>query len=254
MSVANFDAATFVIVLLGALVAGFTTGFAGFGTGLVSSGLWFHALPAPMVPPLVALASVAAQLIGLITVRKAFNWQRATPFLLGGVAGVPLGVAALSVASPTVLRLSVGVFLVTYALFQLCGLVRFKIANWGGSKANAAVGVGGGFLGGFAGLSGPLPLIWLQLRGGTSDQQRAAYQPFNLVVLGIASMGMAVSGQIDKHVLTIAILCLPLTLIGAWIGARIYKRVAEKTFRTVVLILLSISGIILIGQTTLSWS
>ena len=34
-----------LIVLLGALLAGFTTGFAGFGTGLVASGLWFHALP-----------------------------------------------------------------------------------------------------------------------------------------------------------------------------------------------------------------
>jgi uncharacterized membrane protein YfcA len=52
-----------VIVLLGALAARFTTGFAGFGTGLVASGLWFHPLPASMVPPLVALASVAAQSI-----------------------------------------------------------------------------------------------------------------------------------------------------------------------------------------------
>ena len=38
-----------------------------------------------------------------------------------------------------------------------------------------------GFTTGFAGfgLSGPLPLIWLQLRGETSDRQRAIYQPFN---------------------------------------------------------------------------
>ena len=75
----SLDFPTLVIVIAGALLAGFTTGFAGFGTGLVASGIWFHALPAAMVPPLVALASVAAQMVGLVTVRKAFDWPRARP-------------------------------------------------------------------------------------------------------------------------------------------------------------------------------
>ena len=243
------DTVTLAIVLSGALVAGFTTGFAGFGTGLVSSGLWFHALPALMVPPLVALASVAAQLASLITVRKAFDWRHATPFLAGGIVGVPLGVGALSIASPDILRMSVGFFLVAYALFRLCVFTRFTVECWGGWKANSAIGVGGGFLGGFAGLSGPLPLIWLQLRGGTGDQQRAIYQPFNLAILSLASVGMVISGQIDKSVLIIAGLCLPVTLAGAWFGARAYRRVSEQTFRMVVLTLLLVSGVILIGQT-----
>jgi uncharacterized protein len=236
------------LVLLGALIAGFTTGFAGFGTGLVASGLWFHALPAPMVPPLVALASVAAQSVGLVTVRKAFDWRRAAPFLVGGVVGVPLGVGALKLASPELLRLSVGCFLVAYAVFHLAGVARRRIGTWGGRGADGAIGVGGGFLGGFAGLSGPLPLVWLQLRGGSSAEQRATYQPFNMVVLGLASVGMGLSGQIDGAVLRIAALCLPATVLGAWIGARLYTGVGEATFRRVVLVLLLCSGAILVGQ------
>ena len=100
----SLDYPTLAIVIVGALLAGFTTGFAGFGTGLVASGIWFHALPAAMVPPLVALASVAAQMVGLVTVRKAFDWSRAKPYLAGGVIGVPLGVAALAAASPFLLQ------------------------------------------------------------------------------------------------------------------------------------------------------
>lgn len=243
------DAPTLLIVLSGAFVAGFTTGFAGFGTGLVASGLWFHALPAAMVPPLVALASVAAQLVGLIAVRKAFDWRRTAPFLLGGAIGVPVGVAALSTASPDVLRTSVGIFLFGYALLQLGGTGRVEIGNRGGRKADCAVGLGGGFLGGFAGLSGPLPLVWLQLRGGPRDRQRAAYQPFNLIVLALASLGMAASGQMGPDVLLIAGLCLPATLAGAWIGARVYIGVSEETFRKAVLTLLLGSGAVLIAQT-----
>lgn len=252
MLAAVSDVSTLLLVLFAAFVAGFTTGFAGFGTGLVSSGLWFHLLPAPIVPPLVALASVAAQLVGLVAVRKAFAWRGVAPYLIGAFVGVPLGVWFLSAASPTALRLSIATFLVAYAFCQLSGLARLSVGNWGGWKADGAVGVGGGVLGGFAGLSGPPPVIWLQLRGGSSDQQRATYQPFNLIVLSLASAGMAVTGQIDQSILFVAGLCLPVTLVGAWLGTRMYLGVSEATFRRVILILLLGSGSILIGQTVLS--
>jgi uncharacterized membrane protein YfcA len=242
------DPAALAFVLTGALIAGFTTGFAGFGTGLVASGLWFHALPAPLVPPLVAMAAVAAQLVGFVTVRRSFEWGRAMPYLVGGAIGVPIGVAALTLASPDALRLSVGLFLAAYAAFQLLGLAKRGIGNTGGRTADGTVGLAGGFLGGFAGLSGALPLVWLQMRGGPSAQQRATYQPFNMIVLALASLGMAFAGAIDARVLTIAALCLPVTLSGAWIGARVYTGVSEAVFRRIVLALLLGSGLILVVQ------
>jgi uncharacterized membrane protein YfcA len=197
----SLDLPTLAIAILGALIAGFTTGFAGFGTALVASGLWFHALPAAMVPPLVALSSVVAQGIGLFTVRKAFDWLQVMPYLAGGAIGVPLGIAALAAASPVLLRTSVGAFLIAYPVYQLFPGRKREIGAWGGRTADGIVGVGGGFLGGFAGLSGPLPIIWLQLRGGDHDRQRATFQPFNLIVLALASIGMAINGQIGTGVL-----------------------------------------------------
>ena len=236
------------LTLFGALAAGFTTGFAGFGTGLIAAGFWLHALPAILVPPLVAIASVAGQLVGLVTLRRAMNWRRVWPFLLGGVIGLPFGVLALDLASPGLLRGVVGGFLIAYAVVQLSGLVKRRIESWGGKPADGLIGLGGGLLGGFAGLSGPLPLVWLQLRGLPSDQQRATYQPFNLLILSGATGAMALAGFIDGQVLTLAGLCLPATLIGAWLGARSYKRVDEATFRLVVLTLLLVSGAILVGR------
>ncbi|MCB1740541.1 MAG: sulfite exporter TauE/SafE family protein [Gammaproteobacteria bacterium] len=239
---------TDIVVVLGALLAGFTTGFAGFGTGLVASGLWFHVLPAQWVPPLVALTSVVAQIVGLITVRRAFDWRRASPYLIGGVLGVPLGVMALSMATPALLRALIGAFLVVYGGYQLTGAGRRWRIGRRGRRADGLVGVTGGFLGGFAGLSGPLPLVWLQLQGGSADSQRATYQPFNLVVLAVASIAMSMSGQLGPPVLSLAAFCLPASVLGAMIGVRVYRTVAEDTFRRVVLILLLISGAILLQQ------
>src|SRR5690606_17167726 len=170
------------------------------------------------------------------------------------VVGVPAGVALLRVASPELLKTTVGAFLVMYAAFQLGGAARFAIGQWGGRGADAAVGVGGGFLGGFSGLSGPLPLIWLQLRGGKSAGQRATYQPFNLVVLALAALGMGISGQIDSQVLLVSAAATPVTLLGAWTGVKAYAGVGEELFRRVVLCLLLASGAILLVQNVKSKS
>ncbi|HSF96362.1 MAG TPA: sulfite exporter TauE/SafE family protein [Thermohalobaculum sp.] len=242
------DAATLTLVLLGALAAGFISGFAGFGTALVASGFWFHAMPPQLVPPLVVLAGVTGQMVGFLKVRKSFEWGRALPYIAPGIAGVPLGVAALAVASPDDLRLSVGLFLAVYAAFQLAGLARFSVGGWGGRAADATVGFAGGVLGGFAGLSGALPLVWLQMRGGPSATQRATYQPFNMVVLVLAAVGMAIAGQIDARVLGIGAICLPATLASAWFGARLYGTISEAMFRRIVLVLLLTSGTGLITQ------
>jgi len=90
--------------------------------------------------------------------------------------------------------------------------------------------------------------MWLQLRGGPTDGQRAVYQPFNLIVLAFASAGMALDGQIDAQAAWIALVALPATLVGAWIGARLYGAVSARTFQRLVLVLLLASGAILIAQ------
>ena len=247
-TLAALDATAIAVVLTAALLAGFTTAFAGFGTGLVASGLWLHVLPAATVPPLVALASVAAQIIGFIGARRAFDWPAASPLLAGGAAGVPVGVAALTLASPELLRGLVGGCLVAYAAYQLAGRRSLAIGERGGPAADGLVGFGGGCLGGFAGLSGPLPLVWLKLRGRHPDAQRATLQPFNLVVLALSCLIMAAAGRMNADVLAIALLALPATLAGAWAGARAYTGIRPATFQRVILGLLGASGLLLLGQ------
>ncbi|MEQ8735995.1 MAG: sulfite exporter TauE/SafE family protein [Rhodospirillaceae bacterium] len=240
------DLLTLLVVASGALIAGFVTGLAGFGTALIASGIWLHVLPPVLIAPLVTIAAVVAHIVGLATARPHFDWSAAQPFLIGGLIGIPLGVAALSLAGPGTIRVGVGFFLLIFAATQLLGVARFHIGTWGGRTADAAIGVGGGVLGGFAGLSGPFPIVWLQMRGGPSADQRAIFQPFNLVVLAVAAIGMAVAGLVTAQVLVLAALATPLTVLGSWLGARTYLKISEKTFRTVVLSLLFVSGAVLV--------
>jgi uncharacterized protein len=157
---------------------------------------------------------------------------------------VPLGVAALRVADPTTLKVFLGILLVGYTGFTLA-LRRFPIVSGGGKVVDGVVGFGGGALGGVAGLSGPLPTIWCGLRGWSPDTQRGVYQPFNLAILGLVLCVYATQGVLTREVWGFALVCLPATLLGAFLGIRLYGRVNDRQFRAVVLWLLLASGVVL---------
>ena len=109
--------AGYLMAMAGALLAGLVSGLAGFGTGLVAAGIWLHVMPAEIVPALVVLTSVTGQLVGLALLGRQLNWRGAMPYLFGGVAGVPVGVLLLSMASPAAIRLAIGVFLLWLGWF-----------------------------------------------------------------------------------------------------------------------------------------
>lgn len=236
---------TETIILAGALCGGFVTGLAGFGTGLTALGFWLYVVDPVIAAALVVICSVAGQMQSLYTVRRAFVWTRAWPFLAGGVAGVPLGVAALRVVDPQTFKVFLGILLVGYASSMLWLRRLPTVAAWGGKRADGIVGAGGGALGGIAGLSGPLPTIWCGLRGWSADMQGGVYRPYNLAILCIVLGVCATQGILTKHVWGLALLCLPATMLGTWLGTRLYGRVNDRQFRYLVLWLLLVSGLVL---------
>ncbi len=229
------------IIFTGALLAGFVSGLAGFGTGLVALGLWLHVLDPVLAAPLVAVCSVIAQIQSQIAIRPPFSLARLWPFLLGGVLGVPLGVMALGRIETESFRFAVGIFLVGYCGFMLLSR-RLPAIDWGGRPADGAVGLAGGILGGAAGLSGALVTVWCNLKGWSKAEQRAVYQPFNLAILSWALISYAVQGHLTADVGRLALICLPGTVLGVWLGVKAYGRVDDRQFRRIVLWLLLASG------------
>ena len=107
--------AEFVAVLLaGAFAGGFINGLAGFGTALLSLGLWLQIMPPPQAVAVVVVMSVVSGLQGLWTVRREIRDRpgRLALFLLPGLVGLPLGVTLLNVISATALKLTIAGFMV----------------------------------------------------------------------------------------------------------------------------------------------
>jgi uncharacterized membrane protein YfcA len=237
--------ATIIIVAAGALLGGFVSGLAGFGTGLVALGIWLHAVSPAQAASLVIICSVVAQMQTIPAIWHAIDFRRIWPMLAAGVLGVPLGVKLLDHINPGSFRLGIGLLLIIFSATMLIGRTGLKI-HWGGRTADAAIGLGGGILGGLAGLSGPLPTMWATLRGWSKDQRRGVFQAYNLTVLTVALLTHAAEGLITRDVGWLLLAALPGTLSGAWLGAHAYRRLSDHHFHQVVLGLLGVSGITLI--------
>ena len=237
-----------VMVLAGALVGGFVSGLSGFGTGLAALPLWLVVLPPVLAAPLVVVCSVVAQCLTLRAIRHALDWRRVLPFVAGGLAGVPAGAALLALLPPILFKLVIGVFLVAFSGAMLARRA-MPVIGIGGRLADAAVGLGGGLLGGLAGLSGPLPIVWASLRGWGKDARRAVFQAFNLSILLFALAVQAWVGLVTLELGRLVLIALPGTLLGAWLGRRVYARLDDDRFGRVVLWLLLISGISIVATT-----
>jgi uncharacterized membrane protein YfcA len=239
------ETSTYALLLFGALAGGFVSGLAGFGTALMALGIWLYVLPPSLAVPLVLICSVSSQISTLPTMWKVLDFKLAAPFVIGGLAGMPIGALLVAQAEPQIFKLSVGVMLLVFpaALFFVRKPMAFA---FGGRPADAAVGFAGGILGGLAGLSGPLPTLWASVRGWTKDQRRGVFQIFNGSVLGAALLLQIISGFVKWEVFWLALLALPGTLIGAWIGARTYQALSDRNFYDLVLALLFLSGLALV--------
>src|SRR6202165_4282929 len=168
----------FVLLLLGALAGGFVSGLAGFGTALMTLGIWLYVLPPAVAVPLVLICSIVAQTSALPAIWRSIDFKLVWPFLVGGLAGVPLGTMLVAYADPHIFRLSVGALLLVVPT-ALYSHRRPSALSIGGKAADTGVGFAGGILGGMAGLSGPIPILWASVRGWGKDERRGVFRAFH---------------------------------------------------------------------------
>ena len=238
------SAAAYALLFVGALAGGFVSGLAGFGTALMALGIWLHVMPPATAVPLVLICSVIAQTSTLPSMWRSFDLTLVWPFVIGGLVGVPIGTTLVAQADPRIFKLTVGIFLL---LFPLALYVSKPMAiAFGGRFADAAIGFAGGILGGLAGLSGPLPILWASVRGWSKDERRGIFQTFNIAVLFVALCLQGAGGMIGREALWFAVLAFPATLLGSWLGARLYRVLSDRNFRDIVLGMLLLSGAALV--------
>ena len=239
----------FVILALGAAAGGFMNGLAGFGTALFALGFWLQIMPPAQAVSIVVIMSVIAGLQGVWLVRASIMDQprRLARFVLPALVGVPLGVAALSVLEPGILKLIIAGFLILYGGFFTLRSSLPKLER-PTPVIDMIVGFAGGILGGAASLSGALPTMWCAMRPWPKSETRAVLQPFNVIVLGVTALVFAINGTYTGQTLTYIVVALPVTMIFAQIGISVFKRLTDDQFRRLLIAMMLVSGLVLMAR------
>lgn len=235
------------ILILGAVVAGFVQGLSGFAFSLVALSFWAWGVEPALAATLAILGGLAGQITAAIRVRRGFDWRLLAPFLVGGVIGVPVGVAVLPMLDVPLFKALLGGLLVTWCPAILFATRLPRVPDVG-RVADGGIGLAGGILGGIVGSAGAVPTLWTTLRQLDRDHARAVVQNFNLVILALSGSALVATGRVTREMLPTLGIVIVAMLIPALIGMRVYIGLSEVAFRRVVLACLTASGLALLAS------
>ena len=230
-----------VVVVAGAVVAGFVQGLSGFAFSLVATSIWIWTLPPQLVAAMSVFGALTGQVVAALSTRRPLLLPRLLPLLAGGLCGLPLGVWLLPQLDASTFQFGVGALMAIWCpLMLLSG--RIPHISHGGRWADAAAGLAGGTAGAIGGFTGPLLTLWYTLRGWDKDTLRGVIQNFNLVMLAVTFASYLATGLITRAMLPqLALVAAALLLPVLW-GARLYAGISPEAFRRLVLVLLACTG------------
>ena len=240
------------IVMLAVILAAsaLMSGLSGFGFSAIGA-LCLTLLPPKLGVPLLMTLSAANQVMSLRQLKADMQpirqwWPDGpAPFLLGGLVGVPIGLAILSSLPTAHLMLVFGGFLVIYAAYSLARPHGTQATVGGGWMASSLVGMSGGVIGGFTAFPGAAVVVWNGLRHVPKREARAIVQPY-IFVLQILSIGLLALEKPQTFSTTywlLVAITVPIVLPCTLLGVRLYRQLSDVNFRRVTFILLGVSGL-----------
>jgi len=229
------------VAALATAIAGVMRGFAGFGTALtlapVYSVLWGPAVGVPTM--LLMEALIGSQL--LFGAARHVNRRVALPMAAAACLAVPAGAWLLLAVDPAVLTRVMGALVLAFAAVLASGW-RYR-----GSRPlplTMAVGAAAGLMKGSTGMSGP-PVILYMLAGSEEAREHRANLILFFAVLGIvALLPPLVSGLFTAAVLVKVALLVPILLLFVRMGAALFGRVGQASFRAVAYAILCAVGLL----------
>jgi uncharacterized protein len=246
--------ATVLFVSFVLFLAGVVSGLAGFAFSAVAACvLWL--LPPLQAVPLIMLLSTCNQLLSIgklrreITLLSTPEREGGLPYIIGGLAGAPAGVALLRGLPTNWFAAGLGLFLIIYSVFMLVlpSHPRITASGW---KLASAVGFLGGIVGGFSGFGASILVVYLGLRKVDKSRTRGITQPF-IVVMQVVSLGIlafVAPAIFNGFFWLLWIITLPAVLLGTSTGVALYRRLSDLNFRRAVLALLVLSGTSLVAK------
>lgn len=225
-------------------IASFIQGTAGFGFAFFSVPLLALLLDFRLVVPTLVLLAQVLNLIILAQHRFRADWKGSVlPMTLFSLPGIPVGVWLLTWLDVRILQGTLGLMLVTYALYQWLIRPRPRIL---GRAWMACAGFVAGCLGGALNSQGPPILVYASLQPWDKDMVKGTLTAFFTLTGLVVLATQASQGLVTPEARHLALMGLPFLVGGVLAGRRLYKRMGEGGYRQIFMALVFGLGLMMI--------
>ncbi len=234
-----------IFVSAGVFAGAVVSSLVGFAFSAVAGAVLLHVMPPTDAVPLMMACSTVTQVLSLVALRSSVEWKGNLLLIAGGALGILPSLYLLHHVDARIFRIGFGMFLAAYAGYMLLRPAAALMKAGPGRWRDAAVGFGGGFIGGLTAMPGALPTIWCDLRGMPKNQQRGVVQPFIAAMQLLALAVMLWRGGLSREAMTDLVVSLPALACGVGLGIIMFRKVNDVLFRRIVLTVLIIAGLAL---------
>lgn len=242
--------AAFLLPLLAILFAATLIRSAfGFGEALIAVPLLVFLMPVEVAVPLAMLVSITVAAIVVLQDWRKIHFRSAARLVLASLAGIPLGLLALTGIPEALLKGLLGLVISAFAAFSLLqrtpALLRDDRHAW-------AFGFAAGVLGGAYGMNGPPLVVFGALRRWSPQHFRATLQGYFLPVSSATMLAYTFTGLWTPTVSRYYLISLPLVLAAIFAGRWLNTRLQREGFLRLVHAALLLIGLTLAFQAVLS--
>lgn len=232
-----------LIIVITTFSAALVQGITGFGFALVAMPILSGLTSIQTAAPLVALTTLANNLILCIYYRQACDCNVITNLLLGSVVGIPIGFLALDYVPAPLMLIGLGIIIVTYSLYSLVSPVVpvLKSRRW-----IYGAGFLSGILLGSFNLPGPPIILYGSSQRWSQEQFKGNLSSFFWLSVAIVVLGHSIQNRISAEILHQFLITIPGVILGLLLGVLMAKRFNPNIFRKIVTVLLLIIGVRLI--------
>jgi len=226
--------------LLLALLAEVLGTVGGFGSSMLFVPIASYFLDFHSVLGVTALFHLSSNLSKIVLFRKGFDRKLIVRMGIPAVVFVIAGAFISRYVDSNILQMALAAFLIIMSgVFLVFNQLRVQP-----NATNSVVGgVLSGFVAGLLGTGGAIRGIVLSAYGLGTEVFIATSAIIDLGIDLSRSVVYTANGFVHTHDLYLIPILLVVSLIGTYVGKQILKRISEDRFRTIVLVLILLTGV-----------
>lgn len=241
--IGGLEPGVFALVFLSVLLGSTVQAVVGLGIGLIAAPVITLLAPSLMPGVLISLALVLP-IVTLVEERADIDWFGLNWSLPSRVLGTAVGVWVVATFTADQLGFFIG------AIVLLAVVVTWHAVEVPINRGTlSAAGFIGGVTGTATSIGGPPFALLYQHR--PPRQIRTTMAVYFLIGAAISLVGLAISGDLERHQVAVGALLLPAVVLGVLLGLPLRRMLPTHRVRGAVLLVSGISALVLVVRSLL---